>query len=61
MTRLWENPVEVSEMGVHAEARYRELFTAEEMGRRWATLYREVLAEKAQALPEGRTGEASSN
>jgi rhamnosyl/mannosyltransferase len=60
MTRLWENPVEGTEMGANAEARYRELFTAQEMGRRWAKLYREVLAEKAQALPEGRPGEATS-
>ncbi|MNP45742.1 hypothetical protein D3C76_1396880 [compost metagenome] len=59
MTRLWENPVEGAEMGANAEARYRELFTAQEMGRRWAKLYREVLAEKAQALREGRAGEAT--
>lgn len=59
MTRLWENPVEATRMGAHAEARYRELFTAQEMGRRWAKLYREVLAEKAQALREGRAGEAT--
>ncbi|WP_342246010.1 glycosyltransferase family 4 protein [Pseudomonas sp. OTU5201] len=53
MTRLWENPAEVAAMGARAEARYRELFTAEEMGRRWAKLYREVLARGASASPEG--------
>ena len=33
MRTLWENPVQAAEMGVKAEARYRQLFTADEMGR----------------------------
>jgi rhamnosyl/mannosyltransferase len=52
MTRLWENPVEVAEMGARAEARYRELFTADEMGRRWAKLYREVLDQRVSVSAE---------
>lgn len=36
-------------MGRNAEARYRQLFTAEEMGRRWSELYREILEEKASS------------
>ncbi|MGA4816770.1 glycosyltransferase [Pseudomonas aeruginosa] len=31
------------------QARYRQLFTAEEMGRRWSELYRELLEEKASS------------
>ncbi|MBH9160770.1 glycosyl transferase family 1, partial [Pseudomonas aeruginosa] len=37
------------DMGRNAEARYRQLFTAEEMGRRWSELYRELLEEKASS------------
>lgn len=33
-------------------AKNGERFTAEEMGRRWAKLYREVLAEKSKSLAE---------
>ncbi|SDI59487.1 glycosyltransferase family 4 protein [Pseudomonas panipatensis] len=55
MRWLWENPVAATAMGEHAEARYRELFTAEAMGRRWADLYRELLAEKAVSIQKGRS------
>ena len=34
-------------MGVKAEARYRQLFTADEMGRKWTELYEELLEEKS--------------
>ena len=47
MRTLWENPVRAAEMGVKAETRYRQLFTADEMGRKWAALYEELLEEKA--------------
>lgn len=47
MGTLWDNPQQAAAMGVKAEARYRQLFTAEEMGRQWAHLYEELLAEKA--------------
>ncbi|MHC8346932.1 glycosyltransferase family 4 protein [Pseudomonas sp. RT6P73] len=47
MRALWENPVRAAEMGVKAEARYRQLFTADEMGRKWSALYEELLEEKS--------------
>jgi len=47
MRTLWENPARAAEMGIKAEARYRQLFTAEEMGRKWTALYQELLEEKA--------------
>ena len=47
MRTLWENPTRAAEMGVKAEARYRQLFTADEMGRKWTALYQELLEEKA--------------
>ena len=47
MRTLWDNPQQAAVMGIKAEARYRQLFTAEEMGRQWAHLYEELLAEKA--------------
>lgn len=47
MRTLWDNPVQAAAMGVKAEARYRHLFTADEMGRQWNELYRELLEEKS--------------
>ncbi|MCV2221442.1 glycosyltransferase family 4 protein [Pseudomonas mercuritolerans] len=47
MRTLWENPERAAAMGVKAEARYRQLFTADVMGRKWTELYQELLAEKA--------------
>ncbi|NYH08982.1 glycosyltransferase family 4 protein [Pseudomonas moraviensis] len=47
MRTLWENPARAAEMGLKAEARYRQLFTADEMGRKWTELYQELLEEKA--------------
>ncbi|SEM61912.1 rhamnosyl/mannosyltransferase [Pseudomonas sp. ok272] len=47
MRTLWDNPVQAAAMGVKAGARYRQLFSADEMGRQWAELYRELLEEKS--------------
>jgi rhamnosyl/mannosyltransferase len=47
MRTLWENPTRAAEMGAKAEARYRQLFTADEMGRKWTALYEELLEEKS--------------
>jgi len=46
MRTLWENPERAAAMGIKAEARYRQLFTADEMGRKWTALYQELLEEK---------------
>jgi rhamnosyl/mannosyltransferase len=50
MRTLWENPVLAAQMGEKAQARYQSLFTADEMGRKWAALYEELLEEKALAF-----------
>jgi rhamnosyl/mannosyltransferase len=47
MRTLWENPQLAAQMGQRAEARYQQLFTADEMGRKWSQLYQELLEEKA--------------
>ncbi|WP_435034172.1 glycosyltransferase family 4 protein [Pseudomonas neuropathica] len=47
MRTLWEDPVRAAAMGVKAEARYRQLFTADDMGRKWTELYQELLEEKS--------------
>jgi len=47
MQRLWCDPLHASTMGARALARYCELFTAQEMARRYAELYRKVLAATA--------------
>ena len=47
MRTLWENPAQAQAMGAKAEARYRQLFTSEEMGQKWVQLYEELLEEKA--------------
>lgn len=47
MRTLWENPQRAAQMGQRAEARYQQLFTADEMGRKWTQLYQELLEEKA--------------
>jgi rhamnosyl/mannosyltransferase len=47
MRTLWDNPVRAAQMGMKAEARYRQLFTAEDMGRKWTELYQELLEEKS--------------
>ncbi|MCF4995266.1 glycosyltransferase [Pseudomonas syringae] len=47
MRELWENPTRAAEMGTKAQARYHQLFTADEMGRKWTELYQELLEEKS--------------
>ncbi|AZD05399.1 glycosyltransferase family 4 protein [Pseudomonas chlororaphis] len=47
MRQLWDNPEQAARMGLKAEARYRQLFTADQMGQRWNELYQELLEEKA--------------
>ncbi|ROL92940.1 glycosyltransferase family 4 protein [Pseudomonas chlororaphis] len=47
MRQLWDNPEQAAQMGLKAEARYRQLFTADQMGQRWSELYQELLEEKA--------------
>ena len=44
MRTLWNNPGLAVQMGRRAEQRYRQLFTAERMGRQMAALYRELLS-----------------
>ncbi len=46
MRTLWDNPAQAQAMGARAEARYRQLFTSEEMGHKWVRLYEELLEEK---------------
>jgi rhamnosyl/mannosyltransferase len=47
MKLLWENPVLAAAMGERAEARYRELFTSEQMAARYTELYHELAARGA--------------
>ncbi|MFW0888933.1 UNVERIFIED_CONTAM: glycosyltransferase family 4 protein [Pseudomonas sp. JL1] len=47
MRTLWDNPAQAREMGIRAEERYRQLFTSEEMGRKWLQLYEALLEQKA--------------
>ncbi|SEO64517.1 glycosyltransferase family 4 protein [Pseudomonas sp. NFACC39-1] len=47
MRTLWDNPAQAREMGIRAEERYRQLFTSEEMGRKWLQLYETLLEQRA--------------
>jgi rhamnosyl/mannosyltransferase len=47
MRTLWDNPALAREMGRRAEARYRQLFTSEQMAAGYADLYRELVARHA--------------
>lgn len=47
MRTLWDSPAQAREMGIRAEERYRQLFTSEEMGRKWLQLYEALLEQKA--------------
>jgi rhamnosyl/mannosyltransferase len=47
MKLLWENPALAAAMGERAEARYRELFTSEQMAARYTALYHELAARGA--------------
>ena len=50
MRILWDDPARAAAMGVRAEARYWELFTAEKMASRYNALYHELVARRA-AVP----------
>ncbi|MBC7684363.1 MAG: glycosyltransferase, partial [Bdellovibrionales bacterium] len=47
MRTLWENPALAQEMGRRAEARYWELFTAQQMASSYTALYHELVAKHA--------------
>lgn len=47
MRTLWDSPLQALAMGQKAALRYEQLFTAEQMGRQMAKIYREVVAEKS--------------
>jgi hypothetical protein len=47
MRTLWDNPELAQAMGKRAEARYWELFTAEQMARSYTALYHELVARHA--------------
>ena len=49
MRRLWDNPQLAHDMGRRAEARYWELFTAEQMATSYTALYHELVAKHAAA------------
>jgi rhamnosyl/mannosyltransferase len=46
MRTLWDDPAMAQEMGRRAEARYWQLFTAEQMAERYASLYQELVARR---------------
>jgi len=48
MRTLWDNPELAREMGSRAEARYWQLFTAEQMADNYASLYQELVARREQ-------------
>lgn len=48
MATLWNDSALINRMGIQAEARYQQLFTAELMGRQTAALYRELLDERGK-------------
>ncbi|ATQ75048.1 glycosyl transferase family 1 [Massilia violaceinigra] len=47
MRKLWDNPELAQAMGERAEARYWELFTAEQMAKSYTALYHELVAHHA--------------
>ena len=47
MRKLWDNPALAQAMGKRAEARYWELFTAEQMAKSYTALYHELVARHA--------------
>lgn len=47
MRTLWDNPELAAAMGKRAEARYWELFTAEQMAKSYTALYHELVARHA--------------
>jgi rhamnosyl/mannosyltransferase len=55
MDRLHNNPGEAREMGERARQRYEQLFTGAQMGRQYAELYRDLLAERGPDLALDRS------
>jgi rhamnosyl/mannosyltransferase len=49
MRTLWDNPALAREMGSRAEARYWQLFTAEQMADNYVSLYQELVARREPA------------
>ncbi len=47
MRKLWDNPELAAAMGKRAEARYWEMFTAEQMAKSYTALYHELVARHA--------------
>jgi len=47
MRKLWDNPELAAAMGRRAEARYWEMFTAEQMASSYTALYHELVARRA--------------
>jgi glycosyltransferase involved in cell wall biosynthesis len=58
MRTLWDDPALAQEMGRRAEARYWQLFTAEQMADAYAGLYQELVARREQVglTPATRLG-----
>ena len=58
MRTLWDDPQLASEMGRRAEARYWQLFTAEQMADGYVSLYQELVARREQVglTPATRLG-----
>jgi rhamnosyl/mannosyltransferase len=58
MRTLWDNPQLAHEMGQRAEARYWQLFTAEQMADGYTGLYQELMARREQVglRPAARLG-----
>lgn len=54
MRTLWDNPLQAQAMGQKAALRYEKLFTAEQMGRQMAKLYRDVLAQRGSQAKSGQ-------
>ena len=44
MRRLWEDPAAAAEMGRRAALRFEQLFTADDMARAYAEVYRKLLS-----------------
>lgn len=50
MRTLWDNPEKTRGMGLKASQRFEQLFTAAQMGRQMAALYRELLQDSLQSV-----------
>jgi glycosyltransferase involved in cell wall biosynthesis len=56
MRTLWDDPQLAQEMGRRAEARYWQLFTAEQMADNYASLYQELMARREPVRLTPATG-----